>query len=147
MFGLNFPWTLRIAAVNDEVAAPQRIQSSPICDNSVRATCQNLSDSSPNHFSTLPQSGTSDYDRWVGVVADMDGAVVCVGASWGLWGTSNAGGGDIAAFKLDENRTEVWRWQVSIGCPFSMHRLRQCTRVAILTYHERYSNVSKGSVL
>lgn len=78
----------------------------------------------------------------------MDGSVVCTGVSRGLWGNSNPGGSDFAAAKLDENGTEVWRWQVTIiGYPSKMPCLLECTGGAIQAYHEWYLNVSEATEL
>lgn len=60
----------------------------------------------------LAQGGTAGYDGWYGVLPEADGSIVLAGVTWGVWGVSYYGEGDYAALKLDENKTEVWRWQV-----------------------------------
>lgn len=51
-----------------------------------------------------------------------DGSVVVVGFTKGDWVGSNAGQFDFAAFRLDVDGTEVWRYQVGYSKVFSSFR-------------------------
>lgn len=118
------------------------IESSHGGDQSIQARNNNVSlDALPHPL----QGGTSGYDRWRGILANADGSVTLAGVSWGLWGDSNAGGGDIAASKLDENGTDIWNWQVTYHT--CMSSLRPCTGGVVRKYRERYANVRKTVML
>lgn len=59
------------------------------------------------------QGGTTEDERPHSILVEEDGSVIIAGGSRGDWGGPNAGSGDFAAVKLDENGDEVWRWQVT----------------------------------
>lgn len=48
-----------------------------------------------------------------------DGSVICVGYTYGSWDGPLSGERDFAAFRLDGDGKEIWRYQV--GC--SEHRV------------------------
>ncbi|CAM9360961.1 unnamed protein product [Scytosiphon promiscuus] len=56
------------------------------------------------------QDGTSEQDEVNGIAMAGDGSVVVVGATKGDWNGANASF-DFAAFRLDEDGTEIWRYQ------------------------------------
>lgn len=60
----------------------------------------------------VDQDGTTEFDTTVGIAMAEDGSVICVGTTYGSWDGPNQGGGDIAAFRLDGNGEEIWRYQV-----------------------------------
>lgn len=106
---------------------------------------QEITNLSLDPLPPLLQGGTSGYDRWRGILANADGSVTLAGLSWGLWGDSNAGAGDIAASKLDENGTDIWNWQVTYTT--CMSYLRPCTGGVVRKYRVRYANVRKTVML
>lgn len=62
------------------------------------------------------QDGATELGRSeeiYGVATGGSGSVVLAGATDGWWSGSNAGDADFAAVTLDENGTEIWRWQVT----------------------------------
>ncbi|CAM9529226.1 unnamed protein product [Hapterophycus canaliculatus] len=56
------------------------------------------------------QAGTDGQDQTKGIAMAEDGSVVVVGATRGDWNGAN-GSFDFAAFRLDADGTEVWRYQ------------------------------------
>lgn len=119
-----------------------RIQSSHFGDKFVQIS---VSNSSPDPIPFVLQNGTTGVDTWGSILAHADGSVTLGGTSWGAWDATNFGSGDFAALKLDENGTEVYRWQVIN--PSCVSRLRQCTREVIRTYHDLNAHVRKGALL
>lgn len=89
---------------------------------------------SPGPLAPLLQDGTGGYDQWLGMLANVDGPVILAGVSWGPGGNANAAEGYVSALKLDENGSQVWRWQVTIVCVFFTAYLEQCTGGAVLTF-------------
>lgn len=61
----------------------------------------------------LPQGGSDGDDYVSDIVTGDDNAHILAGHTDGLWSDFKAGGEDFAALKLDENGTELWRWQVT----------------------------------
>ncbi|CAM9524878.1 unnamed protein product, partial [Ectocarpus sp. 13 AM-2016] len=54
---------------------------------------------------------TTDNDYALGIAMAEDGSVVCVGTTDGDWDGDNNGRNDFAAFRLDGNGEEIWRYQ------------------------------------
>lgn len=47
-----------------------------------------------------------------GIALAEDGSMIVVGETDGSWDGANAGGNDFAAFRLDADGEEIWRYQV-----------------------------------
>lgn len=58
------------------------------------------------------QGGTSEEDRLLAVAAGEAGSYFLFGRTGGVFKDLSAGAIDLAVIKLDENGTELWRWQV-----------------------------------
>ncbi len=65
------------------------------------------------------QDGSIGIDSATGVAMAEDGSVICVGYTYGSWDGLLNGERDFAAFRLDGNGEEIWRYQVG----FSEHRV------------------------
>lgn len=69
----------------------------------------------PYDFPTFAggQVVTTANDYAQGMAMAEDGSVICVGVTDGSWdGNANNGENDFAAFRLDGNGEEIWRYQV-----------------------------------
>lgn len=67
---------------------------------------------------TDEQDGTGENDTVHGISMAEDGSVVIAGETGGNWDGTNAGDAwqvDFAAFRLDTDGTEVWRYQVGLS--------------------------------
>lgn len=62
----------------------------------------------------IEQGGTERADYVGDIAIGDDGSVFLAGATYGDWGSVNAGGRDFAATKLNADGIELWRWQVRL---------------------------------
>lgn len=58
------------------------------------------------------QNGSNEHDEVRALAMSGNDSVVLVGHTGGIWSTTNAGGDDCVAIKLDTDRTMAWSWQV-----------------------------------
>lgn len=63
-------------------------------------------------FAAVWQEGTEAADYVSVVLVGEDGGLVLAGYSTGAWGQQNLGEEDFVVIKLDEDGSELWRWQV-----------------------------------
>lgn len=61
------------------------------------------------------QDGTPEDDIPYWMAMAGDGSVICVGQTYGSWGGNANGDSDFAAFRLDGNGEEIWRYQVGFS--------------------------------
>lgn len=61
----------------------------------------------------LGQDGTENVDYVESALITSNDSIIMSGHTNGSFNAANLGGMDFAAWKLDANGTEVWRWQAS----------------------------------
>lgn len=61
------------------------------------------------------QDGTPEDDIPYWMAMAGDGSVICVGQTYGSWDGDANGDSDFAAFRLDGNGEEIWRYQVGFS--------------------------------